>query len=86
MYLLSESEPGWENDIKEDVLQECSEAGSVLHIFVDKNSQGNVYVKCASSQVASAAFNRLNGRYFAGTGQCRHFWFSCNYLYCSLVL
>jgi RNA-binding protein 39 len=63
---MSESEPGWENDIRDDVLEECSQAGSVYHIHVDKLSQGNVYVKCSSAQVATAAFNRLNGRFFAG--------------------
>ena len=64
--VCSESEPGWENDIQDDVLEECSQNGAVLHIHVDKVSQGNVYVKCASAQVASAAFNTLNGRFFAG--------------------
>ena len=29
-------------------------------------SQGNVYVKCMTPQVAAAAFNSLNGRFFAG--------------------
>jgi RNA-binding protein 39 len=62
----SESEPGWESEIREDVLEECSQAGAVLHIHVDKLSQGNVYVKCSTPHVASAAFNRLNGRFFAG--------------------
>ena len=28
--------------------------------------QGNVYVKCATPQIAAAAFNSLNGRFFAG--------------------
>ena len=28
--------------------------------------QGNVYVKCMTPQVAAAAFNSLNGRFFAG--------------------
>ena len=66
MCLCSESELGWENDIREDVLEECSQSGAVLHIHVDKHSQGNVYVKCSTPQVASAAFNKLNGRFFAG--------------------
>ena len=66
VHLCSESEPGWENDIREDVLEECSQSGAVLHIHVDKHSQGNVYVKCSTPQVASAAFNKLNGRFFAG--------------------
>ena len=64
--LCSESEPSWESDIRDDVLEECSQYGAVLHVFVDKFSQGNVFVKCATPQVASAAFNSLNGRFFAG--------------------
>ena len=64
--MCSENEPGWENDIRDDVLEECSQTGAVLHIYVDKLSQGNVYVKCANAQVASAAFSHLNGRFFAG--------------------
>ena len=71
--LYSENEPGWENDIRDDVLEECSQAGSVYHIHVDKQSQGNVYVKCSTTSVATAAFNRLNGRFFAGWyPQCVH--------------
>lgn len=65
--ICSENEPGWENEIREDVLDECSQTGAVLHIHVDKLSQGNVYVKCSATSVASAAFNRLNGRFFAGS-------------------
>ena len=61
-----ENEPGWEGDIREDVLEECSQFGGVLHIYVDKLSQGNVYVKCMTAQTATAAFANLNGRFFAG--------------------
>lgn len=35
----SESEPGWENDIRDDVLEECNVHGPVLHIHVDTFSQ-----------------------------------------------
>ena len=66
LHLFSENDPGWESDIQDDVLEECAKFGSVLHIHVDKFSQGNVFVKCSSPQVASAAFNNLNGRFFAG--------------------
>ena len=65
-----ENEPGWEVDIREDVLEECSQFGAVLHIYVDKLSQGNVYVKCMTAQTATAAFANLNGRFFAGNGVC----------------
>lgn len=40
-----ESEPGWENEVRDDVIEECNKNGGVLHIFVDKASQqvGNEY-------------------------------------------
>ena len=66
LIVCSENEAGWESDIRDDVLEECSKFGSVFHIHVDKFSQGNVFVKCSSPQVASSAFNNLNGRFFAG--------------------
>lgn len=62
-----ESEPNWEFDIREDVIEECNKHGGVLHIFVDKASpQGNVYVKCPNITTAVAAVNSLHGRYFSG--------------------
>ena len=62
----AENELGWENDIRDDVLEECMRYGPVLHIYVDAFSPGNVYVKCMNAQVAASAFNTLNGRFFAG--------------------
>lgn len=63
----SETDPGWEADIQDDVIEECSKNGGVLHIFVDKASKtGNVYVKCPSVTSAVAAVNSLHGRWFAG--------------------
>lgn len=35
----SETETGWEADIRDDVLEECSVHGPVLHIHVDILSQ-----------------------------------------------
>ncbi|XP_016892415.1 RNA-binding protein 39-like isoform X2 [Cynoglossus semilaevis] len=62
----SDLPPGWEVDIQHDVIEECNKHGGVVHIYVDKNSEGNVYVKCPSIPVAMAAVNTLHGRYFAG--------------------
>ncbi|KAL4646309.1 RNA-binding protein 39-like isoform X1 [Arapaima gigas] len=63
----SEEDPGWDVDIQDDVIEECSKHGGIVHIYVDKNSpQGNVYVKCPSIPGAMAVVNALHGRLFAG--------------------
>ena len=35
IHVCRESEPGWDEDIKNDVLEEISKLGSVVHIHVD---------------------------------------------------
>ena len=62
-----ETAPGWDQDVKDDVIEEGSKHGGFLHIVVDKSSpQGNVYVKCPNIATAVAAVNALHGRWFAG--------------------
>ncbi|XP_035829313.1 RNA-binding protein 39 isoform X2 [Aplysia californica] len=64
---LTETRTTWDQEIRDDVIDECNKHGGVLHIYVDKNSpQGNVYVKCPSISAAVASVNALHGRYFAG--------------------
>ncbi|XP_055371424.1 RNA-binding protein 39 isoform X2 [Condylostylus longicornis] len=63
----TETNPSWDSEIRDDVIDECTKHGGVLHIFVDKTSaQGNVYVKCPSITTAVLAVNALHGRWFAG--------------------
>ena len=40
--------------------------GNILHVHVDKFSQGNVYIKCQSPQVANAVIESFSGRRYAG--------------------
>ncbi|XP_055858248.1 RNA-binding protein 39 [Episyrphus balteatus] len=62
-----ETNPYWEMEIRDDVLDECNKHGGTLHIYVDKESPtGNVYVKCPSITTAVLAVNSLHGRWFAG--------------------
>lgn len=74
-----ESEPNWELDIGEDVKAECSKYGEVVHVFVDKNSKGFVYLKFMSTQGAQAAQQALNGRWFAGRRIAAEFQFAQPY-------
>uniref|UniRef100_A0A1I7Y8V6 RNA-binding protein 39 n=1 Tax=Steinernema glaseri TaxID=37863 RepID=A0A1I7Y8V6_9BILA len=63
----AESEPEWDLDIRDDVIDQCEAFGGVYHIHVDKASKdGNVFVKCPSVNVAVKAVQNLHGRYFSG--------------------
>ncbi|GAB0092838.1 RNA-binding protein 39 [Sergentomyia squamirostris] len=63
----TETNPTWEQEIQDDVIEEANKHGGCLHVFVDKISpQGNVYVKCPSIATAVLAVNSLHGRWFAG--------------------
>lgn len=64
---LNETEPDWDADIREDVIEQCHAHGGALHVYVDKGSgQGNVYVKCPSIAIAHQAVSALHGRWFSG--------------------
>ncbi|XP_027183588.1 RNA-binding protein 39 isoform X1 [Coffea eugenioides] len=61
-----ESEPEFDQDIKDDVEDECSKFGKLKHIYVDKKSDGLVYLRFENNQAAIAAQRALHGRWFAG--------------------
>lgn len=63
---VSETNPQWDIEIRDEVIEECQKHGGILHVYVDKASQGNVYVKCPSIATAVLAVNSLHGRWFAG--------------------
>lgn len=62
----TETEPEFDEDIKEDVREECSKFGELNHIYVDKNSVGFVYLRFGNTQAAMGAQRALHGRWFAG--------------------
>lgn len=61
-----ETELGWEYAITDEVRDECTRFGPIMHISVAKNKDGQVWIKFASIQSAQAAINELNGRWFGG--------------------
>ena len=66
-----ESKQNWDQEVRDDVIEECSKHGGVLHLYVDKASpQGNVYVKCPTISAAVASVNSLHGRFFGGVYFC----------------
>jgi len=63
----NETEPGWDLDIIDDVIEECTKHGGCVHVYIDKSSsQGNVYVKCPTVAIAHKSVAALHGRWFAG--------------------
>lgn len=62
-----ESQHGWEHEVRDDVIEECSRWGGAVHVYVDKGShEGNVYVKCNSISVSHKCVQALHGRFFSG--------------------
>jgi RNA-binding protein 39 len=62
----TETNPNWPEEIRNDVIEECRKHGGALHVFVDKASKGDVYVKCPTIAAAAASVTALHGRWFAG--------------------
>ncbi|KAL2075705.1 hypothetical protein VTL71DRAFT_648 [Oculimacula yallundae] len=61
----------WEKELEDDVRAEAEEKyGHVVHIALDPNSQGDIYLKFDRVQGGENAIKGLNGRYFGGL--CSH--------------
>ncbi|KAL6074601.1 RNA-binding protein 39 [Balamuthia mandrillaris] len=63
----TETAPDYDQEIQEDVGEECSKFGKVKHVRVVKDSpEGLVYVKMETVEAAMKAQQALNHRWFAG--------------------
>ncbi|KZF23945.1 splicing factor, CC1-like protein [Xylona heveae TC161] len=57
----------WIKELEDDVRAECEEKyGHVVHISLDPNSQGDIYLKFDRVQGGENAIMGLNGRFFGG--------------------
>ncbi|KAM3524948.1 hypothetical protein NHJ13051_004249 [Beauveria bassiana] len=57
----------WVKELEDDVRQEAEDKyGRVVHISVDPNSKGDIYLKFEKVQGGENAIRGLNGRYFGG--------------------
>ncbi|KAK3387598.1 hypothetical protein B0H63DRAFT_161145 [Podospora didyma] len=57
----------WIKDLEDDVRAEAEKQyGHVVHIALDRNSQGDIYLKFDKVQGGENAIKGLNGRYFGG--------------------
>ncbi|KAF9352606.1 hypothetical protein BGX26_009611 [Mortierella sp. AD094] len=60
------TEPEWAKELEEDVKEEAEKNGQVVHIHVEQESLGEIYLKFDSVQSATNAVQTLGGRFFAG--------------------
>ena len=62
-----ESGEAWIKELEDDVRAECTDKyGKVVHIALDPNTQGDIYLKFDKVQGGENAIKGLNGRFFGG--------------------
>ncbi|RDA93793.1 hypothetical protein CP533_6358 [Ophiocordyceps camponoti-saundersi (nom. inval.)] len=62
-----ETNENWVKELEDDIRGEAERRyGRVLHISLDANSKGDVYIKFADVEGGENAIKGLNGRYFGG--------------------
>jgi len=62
-----ETDPDWDKELAEDVKGECEgKYGPVEGIKIERESQGEIYVKFSAVDAARKAVQGLNGRWFGG--------------------
>ena len=59
-----ETSTHWEFEIADDIREECVKMGKIMHLFVQKNKNGDVYVRFQDSKAAQQAIEVFNGRWF----------------------
>ena len=65
MFLAAaETDPNWDITIQEDVKNECQRFGTVLHCFVDKQSDGFVYMMFDDVPSCKRVADEMNGRWY----------------------
>jgi RNA-binding protein 39 len=62
----TETDEEWAADIRDEVLEEASTLGAVVHIFLDDKSVGDVYLKFADIGACQAAQLKMHNREFGG--------------------
>ncbi|CAO3663947.1 unnamed protein product [Umbelopsis vinacea] len=61
-----ETEPNWVQELEADIKDECSQYGQILHVNVNDDSLGEVFLKFESVAAGEQAVKALNGRWFGG--------------------
>ena len=65
--IIREEGDSWMKELEDEVRAECEDKyGHVVHISLDPNTQGDIYVKFDRPLGGENAIKGLNGRFFAG--------------------
>jgi RNA-binding protein 39 len=68
------SNPNFDQEIADDVRDECAKFGRIMHVHCDrKSSEGAVYIRFSQNQEAVKAYTELNGRWFASLQIAAHY-------------
>ncbi|KAF2104092.1 splicing factor, CC1-like protein, partial [Rhizodiscina lignyota] len=63
----AETGDNWMKDLEDEIKEECERTyGEVVHVALDPNRNGDVYIKFRKIEGGEKAIQGLNGRYFAG--------------------
>ncbi|GAB5586507.1 Phosphatidylinositol-3-phosphatase SAC1 [Umbelopsis nana] len=61
-----ETEPNWVQELEADIKDECNQYGQILHVNVNDDSLGEVFLKFDRVSAGERALKSLNGRWFGG--------------------
>lgn len=64
MFKMDGTTPAFFEELKKEVQKQTEEFGVVERIFVEKNNQGNIWIKYSDTVSAVKAQENLNGKFF----------------------
>jgi len=68
------SNPNFDQEIADDVKEECQKFGRIMHVHCDRrSSEGVVYIRFSTNTEAVKAYTELNGRWFAALQIAAHY-------------
>ncbi len=66
MFKMEGTSPAFFDELKREVQKQVEEYGVVERVFIEKNNQGNIWIKYADTASALKSQEGLNGKFFDG--------------------
>ena len=64
MFKMEGTTPAYFDNLKRDIQKQAEEYGVVERVFVEKNNQGNIWIKYSNTAEAVKAQAGMNGKFF----------------------